>query len=89
MPAFSMIAPKNIQFTKLLKAGGRLREFNFRKSQGLKDAMFTIDVASETGERQYIIFRLVNEQWILENKKLVLWVEEVLPAIKGEIQDYK
>ncbi len=25
-----MTQPKNIQFTKLIKAGGRLREFNFR-----------------------------------------------------------
>jgi hypothetical protein len=84
-----MIQPKNIQFTRLIKAGGRLREFNFRKSQGLKDAMFTVDVASETGERHYIIFRLLSQQWVLENKKLVPWVEEILPQIENEIQEYK
>jgi hypothetical protein len=84
-----MIQPKNIQFTRLIKAGGRLREFNFRKSQGLKDAMFTVDVASETGERHYIIFRLLNQQWVLENKELVPWVEEILPQIENEIQEYK
>jgi hypothetical protein len=84
-----MIQPRNIQFTRLIKAGGRLREFNFRKSQGLKDAMFTVDVASETGDRQYVIFRLLNQQWILENKKLESWVEEILPQIEKEIQEYK
>jgi hypothetical protein len=66
-----------------------LREFNFRKSQGLKDAMFTVDVASETGERHYIIFRLSDQQWVLENKKLTPWVEEVMQKIEDEIQEYK
>ena len=84
-----MIQPKNIQFTELIKAGGRLREFNFRKSQGLNDPMFTIDVASETGERQYIMFRQTNEQWILENKQLSSWVKEILPRIEEIIEAYK
>ena len=81
--------PKNIQFTELIKAGGRLREFNFRKSQGLNDPMFTIDVASETGERHYILFRQRNKQWVLENKQLNPWIEEILPQIEEIIQTYK
>ncbi len=34
---------KNIQFTKLLKAEGRLREFNFRKLGGQQEGIFTVD----------------------------------------------
>ncbi len=84
-----MIQPKNIQFTQLIKAGGRLREFNFRKSQGLRDPMFTIDVASESGGRHYILFRQRKEKWTLENKELISWVEEILPQLEDIIQEYK
>lgn len=79
----------NIQFTNLIKAGGRLREFNFRRSQGINDPMFTVDVADERGERHYVIFRLKNQQWALENNKLVGWIEEVLPQIEKAIDAYK
>ena len=81
--------PKNIQFTKLIKAGGRLREFNFRKSQGLHDIMFTVDVASENGERFYVIFRLKDQLWIQETKNLNPLIEEVLTPIVEAIEPYK
>jgi hypothetical protein len=84
-----MKQPKNIQFTNLIKAGGRLREFNFRKSQGLHDKMFTVDVASETGERYYIIFRLKDQHWVLETKILSPLMEEVMTQIKEAIELYK
>ncbi len=81
--------PKNIQFTKLIKAGGRLREFNFRKSQGLHDKMFTIDVANERGDRFYLIFRLKDQHWMQETKNLNSLIEEVLPQIVEAIDPYK
>ena len=39
---------KNIHFTRLIKAAGRLREFNFRK---LPDHLFHVDVSDERGNR--------------------------------------
>ena len=50
---------KNIQFTRLLKADGRLKEFNFRKINGIKEGMFTVDVSDDRGNR--IIFRMQKE----------------------------
>jgi hypothetical protein len=47
---------KNIQFTKLLKAEGRLREFNFRKVNAPQETLFTIDVCDDRGNR--IMFRM-------------------------------
>jgi hypothetical protein len=42
---------KNIQFTRLVKAEGRLREFNFRKFQGENSEMlFSVDVVDDRGE---------------------------------------
>jgi len=47
---------KNIQFTKLLKVEGRLREFNFRKLGGVNEGFFTVDVVDDRGNR--ILFRM-------------------------------
>ena len=84
-----MTQPKNIQFTKLIKAGGRLREFNFRKSQGLNNALFSIDVVSDNSDRHYLLFSQVNGTWILETKKMIPWIEEVLPQIEEAIRDFR
>ncbi len=84
-----MTQPKNIQFTRLIKAGGRLREFNFRKSQGLNNALFSIDVVSDNSDRHYLLFSQVNGTWILETKKMIPWIEEVLPQIEEAIRDFR
>ena len=84
-----MTQPKNIQFTRLIKAGGRLREFNFRKSQGLNNALFTIDVVSDNSDRHYLLYSLVNGAWVLETKKMIDWIEEVLPQIEEAIQEHR
>lgn len=47
---------KNIQFTKLVKADNRLREFNFRKINSKQDGLFTVDVSDDRGNR--IIFNM-------------------------------
>jgi hypothetical protein len=48
---------RNIQFTRLVKAEGRLREFNFRKFNGAEgELLFSIDVVDDRGNR--IVFRM-------------------------------
>ena len=84
-----MTQPKNIQFTRLIKAGGRLREFNFRKSQGLNNALFSIDVVNDNSDRHYLLYSLVNGTWILETKRVIPWIEEVLPQVEEAIRDYR
>lgn len=73
---------KNIQFTKLVKAEGRLREFNFRKVNGVKEGRFTVDVSDDRGNR--IIFNMVKEDndgwkivasdpipdWVIKNEEI-------------------
>jgi hypothetical protein len=52
---------KNIQFTKLVKAEGRLREFNFRKFRGEEEEiLFSVDVVDDRGNR--IVFRMQKEK---------------------------
>ena len=65
---------KNIQFTKLVKAEGRLREFNFRRVNGLHEAVFTVDVSDDRGNR--IMFRMekIDERWKIQEQALPEWV---------------
>lgn len=66
---------KNIQFTRLVKAEGRLREFNFRKFRGESgEWLFSVDVADDRGNR--IIFRMRKEDsgWKLVPGKWPVWV---------------
>jgi hypothetical protein len=77
-----MLHPKNIQFTNLIKAGGQLHEFNFRRSTGAEGPMFTVDVADPKGSRHYMIFRLENKRWVLKTKNVPEWIEEAIPKIQ-------
>lgn len=65
---------KNIQFTKLVKADGRLREFNFRKLGGLNEGVYTIDVSDDKGNR--IMFRMQKEEgrWKIIPQSLPGWI---------------
>jgi hypothetical protein len=65
---------KNIQFTRLVKADGHLREFNFRKLNGIYEGVFTVDVSDDRGNR--IMFRMKKEDgtWRIEKQPLPDWV---------------
>lgn len=71
-----MIFIKNIQFTRLLKANGRLREFNFRKSNGLQDGIFTIDVSDDRGNRIVFHMQRRESEWKITESQVPDWVTE-------------
>ncbi len=65
---------RNIQFTKLIKVEGKLKEFNFRKPNGRQEGLFTVDVIDERGNR--IIFKMENKEnhWKIVTADLPSWV---------------
>jgi len=66
---------KNIQFTRLVRADGRLREFNFRKYRGEEgELLFSVDVVDDRGNR--IIFKMKKEDtsWKIVASPLPGWV---------------
>jgi len=67
---------KNIQFTRLIKVDGQLKEFNFRKSNGRQEGPFSIDVIDSKGNR--IIFNMEMQEgvWKITNAQLPAWVME-------------
>lgn len=66
---------RNIQFTKLLKVDGRLREFNFRKLTGLNEGLVTVDVSDDRGNRLMFTMQKNGSEYIFHNPpSLPEWV---------------
>lgn len=78
---------RNIQFTRLIKADGRLREFNFRKMMLLQDTLFSIDVVDDRGNR--IMFRMgkTDSGWQIIPQPLPAWVTEQEKVLSDMIQE--
>lgn len=84
---------KNIQFTKVLKAEGRMREFNFRKPNGREQALCTVDVSDDRGQR--IVFQMQKDDsntWKIVPQPLPAWVtqleKKLSDLIEEELQQY-
>jgi len=65
---------KNIQFTKLIKVDGKLKEFNFRKPNGKQEGLFTVDVIDERGNRIIFNMEKTDQQWKIITAELPAWV---------------
>lgn len=79
---------KNIQFTRLVKSDGRLREFNFRKLNTAETGQFSIDVVDNRGER--IIFRMqqTGSGWHIppDITGLPQWISQEQSSLQAIIQ---
>ena len=62
---------KNIQFTKLVKADGQLREFNFRKISGSKEGLFSVDVSDDRGNRKMFKMAKSDNNWKIMGEDLL------------------
>ncbi len=80
-----MQTQKHIQFTNLIKAGGQLHEFNFRRSMGPEGPLFTVDVADQRGDRHYLMFSLEGNKWRVKTKNIPDWIGDVIPQIQQAI----
>jgi hypothetical protein len=76
---------RNIQFTRLLKTGGRLREFNFRKSGA--EEKFSVDTVDDRGNR--IMFTMIKENgsWRLGNILLPAWITDYEGLLHENIEE--
>lgn len=84
-----MLTIKNIQFSKLIKIEGRLREFNFRKLTPDQTILFSIDVADERQNRIIFQMKKENESWKIITLSLPQWIllneEKFHEAIEEEL----
>lgn len=81
-----------IQFTRLVKVDGRLREFNFKKVKSPDEEVFNVNVCTERGDR--IIFNMQKKEsnWRIIPDKVPKWIsqnETILnQAIEEELRNW-
>jgi hypothetical protein len=80
---------KVVHFTRLIKAGGRLREFNFRKMRQLEEDIFSVDTVDDRGNRiLFYMTKAANGQWtIAPQQPLPTWVVENEDKLREQIGD--
>lgn len=67
---------KNIQFTRLIKCDGQLKEFNFRKPNGKLEGPFTVDVIDAKGSRIIFNMEMKDGSWKITTGALPGWITE-------------
>lgn len=79
---------KVVHFTRLIKAGGRLREFNFRKLRQLEEEIFSVDTVDDRGNRILFYMRKDNNNnWTISPQPLPTWVVENEAQLNEHILD--
>ena len=74
-------------FTKVVKAGDRLREFNFRKLS-VPENLIHVDVSDERGSRHiFTMERSEADQWTIGDKNLPVWIYEAEERLNAAIRD--
>jgi hypothetical protein len=67
---------KNIQFTRMIKCDGQLKEFNFRKPNGKQEGPFTVDVIDSKGNRIIFNMEMKDNTWKITTGNLPGWITE-------------
>jgi hypothetical protein len=79
-----------VQFTRLVKINGRLREFNFRKLKSPNEEIFSVNVVNDRGDR--ILFNMKKEgnSWKVIGERLPEWITagetELGQSVDDELQ---
>lgn len=65
-----------VQFSLLVKAGDRLREFNFRKLRNPEEEQFSVNVCDERGDRILFGLHKIEGSWRLSPGSLPQWITQ-------------
>jgi hypothetical protein len=78
-----------IYFSKLVKAGERQREFNFRKLSSGTGIKYDVDVPDDRGNRIY--FRMdpnAEGNWSVNTPNLPVWIQDVELTLNDAIKEH-
>lgn len=75
-----------VQFSLLLKAGNRVREFNFRKLNHPGEEQFTVNVCDERGERILFDMQRSEGSWKLDPGNLPPWILQTRQALGEAVE---
>ncbi|MGQ0738366.1 MAG: hypothetical protein ACT4OJ_04835 [Bacteroidota bacterium] len=76
-----------VQFSLLVKAGGRLREFNFRKLKSPEQETVTVNVCDDRGDR--ILFNMQKKEtdWLITQDNLPAWIKQNETGLRQALEE--
>jgi hypothetical protein len=75
-------------FSKVIKAGERLREFNFRQISANGDARYSVDVPDDKGNRvMFNMYKSAEGEWKTSAQLVPLWVQAAENALADAIEE--
>lgn len=63
-----------MQFTRLYKVNGYLKEFNFRKSNSSNEGKVSVDTIDDRGNRIIFFMEKIDATWKLVTPEVPAWV---------------
>jgi hypothetical protein len=81
---------RNIQFSRLIKVNGQLKEFNFRKPSP-ESSTYNVDIGDERGNRFIWSMEQSEGQWKIKGGLLPSWIvdsENLLDAAITEVESH-
>jgi hypothetical protein len=76
-----------VQFTRLVKADGRLREFNFRKIKSPAEELFDVNVCNDRGDRIIFGMQKKDDSWRIIPGQLPQWILQNENSLDKGIKD--
>ena len=75
-------------FSKLIKAGDRLREFNFRLASINDNSRYTVDVPDDKGNRVlFSLYRNAEGEWKIAAQLMPLWIHHAETDLANAIEE--
>ena len=77
-------------FSKVIKAGERQREFNFRQLSNGADTRYSVDVPDDKGNRiMFSMYKNADGQWKTAAQLLPMWIHDTEIALAEAIEENK
>jgi hypothetical protein len=75
-------------FSKVIKAGERQREFNFRQTSNNDESRYSVDVPDDKGNRvMFSMFKNGEGQWKTSAQLLPLWIHDAENSLAEAIEE--
>jgi uridine kinase len=77
-------------FSKFIKDGDRLREFNFRQTNLNDASRYSVDVPDDKGNRiMFSIYKNANGEWKVSAQLMPMWVHNAEAELALAIEENK
>jgi len=75
-------------FSKVIKAGERQREFNFRQTSNNDTSRYSVDVPDDKGNRvMFSMYKNSEGQWKTAAQLLPLWIHDAEATLADAIEE--